>query len=135
MNNQGKFVETLIRADELAKVTGNCYMVLSTRPYEGKDDIPNGITLNLLIEHDNAPEGFYGVKKDGSPREGVLYQNITVTVCNGRKDEDMKAIHAGDHVALYDFDADHSYYINYDLILRYKNFKKVGNSDNEAKDR
>ena len=130
MNNQTKFTETLIKADELAKVTGNKYRVLSTRPYEGKNDLPNGITMELLIMEDHAPAGYYGMKKDGSPREGVIYQNLTVTIANGEKDKMMKEIHAGDEIALYDLDQDHSYFINYELILRFRKYKKINEKDN-----
>lgn len=129
MNNQTKFTETLIKADELAKVTGNKYRVLSTRPYEGKNDLPNGITMELLIMEDHAPAGYYGMKKDGSPREGVIYQNLTVTIANGEKDKMMKEIHAGDMISLHDFDQEHSYLINHDLILRYRAYKKIGASN------
>lgn len=126
MNNTHVFAKTVIDSDLLAKVTGNHYRVLSVNPYPGKGDLPEGVTVNALILEDTAPDGFYGVKSDGiTPREGVIYQNISFTLLTGSTAKAMKDIHAGDEIAVYDFDEAHSYYIDFNLILRYRRYKKV----------
>ena len=126
MNNSSKFVKTVIKIDDLMRITGNKFKVLATKPYEGKNDIKPGITLDLLILEDNAPAGYYGTKPDGSPKEGIMFQNIRVTVCNGEKDKSMADLKAGDDISLYDFDENHSYFIDYNMILRFGRYEKVG---------
>lgn len=133
MNNQSKFAVTVIKNDLLEKITGNRYRVLATKPYAGKGDLPPGVTVDLLIQEDNAPEGFYGVKEDGiTPREGVLFQNMRVTIANGEPAKTLANLKVGDEIRLLDFDQDHSYYIDFNLILRYRNYEKISkeNKDN-----
>ena len=133
MNNQNTFVKTVIMNEKLERVTGNRFRVLATKPYAGKGDLPPGVTVDLLIQEDNAPEGFYGVKADGiTPREGVLYQNMRVTIANGEPAKTLADLKAGDEIRLLDFDQEHSYYIDFNLILRYRNYEKISkeNKDN-----
>lgn len=130
MNNTSKFIETRIKNKEFEQMTGNNFMVLETKPFAGKGDLLPGVNLTLLIQEDHAPAGYYGTKKDGSPREGIQFQNVTVTIANGRTEETMKDLHAGDRIALVGFDPEHSYYIDFNLILRYKDYKKLGGSEN-----
>ena len=126
MNNQNTFVKTVIMNEKLERVTGNRFRVLATKPYAGKGDLPPGVTVDLLIQEDNAPEGFYGVKADGiTPREGVLYQNMRVTIANGEPAKTLADLKAGDEIRLLDFDQEHSYYIDFNLILRYRNYEKI----------
>lgn len=126
MNNAGKFAHTVIDADLLAKITGNRYMVLSINPYNGKKDVPEGVNITALIEEDNAPDGFYGTKADGlTPREGVKYQNISFTLLTGNTIQTMKEIHVGDEIAVFELDQQHSYFIDFNLILRFKRYKKL----------
>lgn len=126
MINQNKFVKTVIMNDTFEKITGNRFRVLATKPYAGKGDLPPGVVVDLLIQQDNAPEGFYGVKADGiTLREGILYQNIRVTIANGEPAKTLADLKAGDEIRLLDFDQEHSYYIDFNLILRYRNYEKI----------
>lgn len=137
MNNCNKFVKTEIMDQELAKITGNVYRVLSVNAYKGKDDVPEGVNVTALVLHDNAPEGYYGTKKDGTPREGIVYQNINFTLLTGDTRKTMQDLHAGDMISVFDIDQEHSYYIDFDLILRFKRYEKINNKagkENPAND-
>jgi hypothetical protein len=126
MNNAGKFAHTVIDGDLLEKITGNRYLVLSINPYKGKDDVPEGVNITALIQEDHAPEGFYGFKADGfTPREGVKYQNINITILSGNTIKTMQDLHVGDEIAVFELDQQHSYFIDFNLILRFKRYKKL----------
>ncbi len=139
MNNETKFAKTVILVDDFLKITGNHFKALSLDTHDGKGKTPNGVRINALIMEDNAPAGFYGLKKDGiTPREGVKFQNITLTIINGNPSEIFQELKVGDEFSVFDFDPENSYYINYSLILRFRrceHYHKKGanNNDNAAK--
>lgn len=116
--NSWNFTRTVIDWDKFARATHNQYRVVSSRPYKDKKGVlPDGVSLTLQIIKDDFD---YGVDKNGNPRENNLFQNFDVTVLNNKIDATK-----GDMVQLLDFDAEHSYVINFDLLLRFKNAKVV----------
>jgi hypothetical protein len=135
MNNETKFAKTVILVDDFLKITGNHFKALGLDAFDGKGKTPNGVRINALIMEDNAPAGFYGLKKDGiTPREGVLFQNITLTIINGNPSEILQDMKVGDEFSVFDFDPDNSYFINYSLILRFRRcerYKKGANNNAE----
>lgn len=110
--NTFMFTRTIVDWDKLAEATGNKFRVVTARPYADKKGIlPNGTTMTLTVLSDTMD---YGVGKDGQPRDNNLFQNFDVTILSK---VDVKK---GDMVELMDFDADHSYAIGFDLLLRFK---------------
>lgn len=106
------YTRTIIDWDKLSKATGNNFRVVAARPYVDKKGVlPNGTTMTLTVLSDNMD---YGVSKDGRPRDNNLYQNFDVTVLR------QISVKKGDLVELVDFDAEHSYAIGFDLLLRFK---------------
>lgn len=110
--NTFMFTRTVIDWPKLEQATGNEYRVVTSRPYHDKKGVlPDGTTMTLTVLADKMD---YGVNKEGKPRDNNLYQNFEVTVF---KTVEVKK---GDMVKLLDFDADHSYAIGFDLLLRFK---------------
>lgn len=110
--NTFMFTRTVIDWPKLEQATGNKYRVVTSRPYRDKKGIlPDGTTMTLTVLADNMD---YGVNKEGKPRDNNLYQNFEVTVFK------TVEVEKGDMVKLLDFDADHSYAIGFDLLLRFK---------------
>jgi len=116
--NSWFFTKTLIDWLAIEKATGNQFRVVSVRPYVDKKGVlPEGYTLTLMVLKDDFD---YGVDKAGKPRESNLFQNFDATVLT-RKQEVKK----GDQVRLIGFDAEHSFAINFDLLLRFRDFEIV----------
>lgn len=100
----------------LADATGNRFLVVSVRPYRDKNGkLPNGFFLTLQIINDSFK---YGFDKQGNPRESNQYRTFDVTILN-----ENLVVKKGDLVELVGFDDEHSYAINFDLILRFKDAK------------
>lgn len=114
--NAWNFTRTVIDWEKFAQATHNQYRVVSTRPYTDKKGVlPNGVTLTLQVIKDDFD---YGVDKDGKPRENNLFQNFDVTVLNDKVDAKK-----GDMVQLLNFDAEHSFVIDFNMYLRFKDAK------------
>lgn len=112
------FIKHVIDWEQIKKATGNKYRVVSVRPYVDKNGVlPDGINLTLTVLEDNFD---YGLDKEGVPRENNLYQNFDATVLNRNH-----KVKKGDIVELVDFDAEHSFAINYDMLLRFKDLKVI----------
>lgn len=109
---------TVILMNKFQEGTGNCYKVVSARPYSDKKGVlPNGYSLTLKVRNDTID---YGFDKDGNPRENNVDQNFDVTVLATHT-----PLKKGDYVALKDFDEEHSFAIGFDLILRFKDYAKL----------
>ena len=114
--NSWHFTRTVIDWEKFAQATHNQYRVVSSRPYKDKKGVlPDGVSLTLQVIKDDFD---YGVDKEGNSRENNLFQNFDVTVLNDKIDAKK-----GDMVQLLNFDAEHSYVINFDLLLRFKDAK------------
>ena len=112
------FTKTVIDWEIIAKATHNQFRVASVRPYVDKKGLlPDGYTLTLTVLQDDFD---YGVDKSGVPRENNVYQNFDVTVLTRKHD-----VKKGDIVRLLDFVPDHSFAINFDMILRFKNLEII----------
>ena len=121
MINTFVYTRTVIDVDKLLLNTGNCFEFVAQRPYvDKKGKLPNGVVVTLHILQDT---GDYGIDKTtGRPRQNNKGQNFDVTVLNGTTSVDIQQ---GDRVCLEAFDPDNSYVINYELLLRFGNIKKV----------
>ena len=115
--NSFVFTKTVIDADALLKAMHNQFRVASVRPFVDKKGIlANGLTLTLNVLYDDFD---YGVdKKTGQPRDNNLYQNFDVTVLDR-----SQPVKKGDFISLGDFDAENSFAIGFDLLLRFKSLR------------
>lgn len=122
MKNTFRFTKTIFMYELFALVTGNEYRVVSQAPYLDKKGTCGcqGTTLTLMILHDSMD---YGVDKNtGAKRDNNIFETFDVTILNGQTHLDLQK---GDLIALKDYDPDHSYVMNFDLILRYKGYTKL----------
>lgn len=112
------FTETVIKSDTILKATGNKYKVVSVREYTDKHGkLPDGYSLTLKVLQDTHD---YGIDKNGIPRENNEDQNFDVTVLSNHTQ-----LKKGDYIALKDFNAENSYFIDFNLILRFNNYEKI----------
>lgn len=110
--NTFAYTRTIIDWPKLEKATGNKYRVVASRPYKDKKGmLPDGVTMTLTVLNDTMD---YGIGKDGRPRDNNQFQNFDVTVLRPVN------VKKGDMVELVEFDAEHSYAIGFDLLLRFK---------------
>ncbi|MBQ8490261.1 MAG: hypothetical protein IJ535_10825 [Pseudobutyrivibrio sp.] len=113
------YTKTIIKGQELIDAMHNQFRVVSCSDYTDKNGkLPDGKRLTLQVMYDDTD---YGVdKKTGKPRDNNVYQTFDVTVLNRNTDFEK-----GDIVALYDFDEEHSYAFDFNLILRFRDCKKI----------
>lgn len=131
ITNGWVFTKTYFDAPKFLAATGNAYRVVSARPFNDKHaKLPDGLTLTLTILEDNYDYG--ADKKTGLKRENNVCQNFDVTVldrsCTPQR---------GDIVQLVDFDAENSFVIKFDYILRFHGVKilqsaQAQNGENHA---
>lgn len=121
MKSSFVFMKTIIDWDKMVSFWGNeFYYVSETEYHDSKGKLPDGVVVTLRIIKD---DGDYGVsKKTGKPFQNNLGQNFDVTILNGKTSTDFKY---EDKVTLIGFDQENSYAVNFDLLLRFKDIKKV----------
>lgn len=122
IQNLWKFIQTQFDAKKFLEVTRNEYQFVSAKPYQSKKNPDDkGTTLTLLITHDSMD---YGVDKNGRKRDNNVLNTFDVTILNGHLEVPFKK---GDKVSLVGFMPEKSYVIGFDLLLRFRDVKKVGN--------
>lgn len=115
--NTFAFTEIVIKADTILKATGNKFKIVSVREYTDKHGkLPDGYSLTLKVLQDTYD---YGLDKNGNPRENNEDQNFDVTVLSNHT-----KLKKGDYIALKDFNAENSYFNDFNLILRFNNYEK-----------
>ncbi|HLQ83388.1 MAG TPA: hypothetical protein VK121_06075 [Pseudogracilibacillus sp.] len=121
ISNAWVFTETRFKAEEFLANTKNIYRFVSQRPYASKNNPEDvGVTITLLIIKDSTDYGFD--KKTGLKRDNNTLNSFDVTILNGK---DSLDISKGDEVKLIDFIPEKSFVIGFDLILRFKEVKKI----------
>lgn len=122
MINTFVYTENRVKGNIFLENTGNIFEFVAQRPYRDKKGVlPDGVILTLHILQDN---GDYGVDKEtGAPRATNRGQNFDATILCGKTHLDFKE---DDLIALEGFDYEHSMAINFDLLLRFRGAKKVG---------
>ena len=122
MKNSWKFTKTVVLGNEFTEATGNKYMVVSQTPFldkSGKIGI-KGTTLSLMIMEDHTD---YGIDKiTGEPRDNNQFETFDVTILNG---ETHLPLVKGDYISLQDFDEENSYSMNYNIVMRFLDYKKI----------
>lgn len=110
------FQQKIILWDVIAEATKNQFRVVAVRDYtDKKGKLPDGLTLTLMVLHDDYD---YGIDKSGKPRENNLYTTFDATVLTR-----AHTVKKGDIVKLLDFDVENSFAINFDMILRFRDLK------------
>lgn len=101
--------------NKFASATHNEYQVIFFREYVDKKGIlPDGLTLTLQVIHDDYDYGFND--KGEKILDNTLNQfDVTVFI--------RKPVQKGDLISLIGYDEDHTYYIDFNLILRFEDFE------------
>lgn len=122
MFKASKYVKTVIDADKMLQDFENIFMVVSTRPYQGKPEqnLPPGATFTLQVMKDNSEVEID--KKTNLPMENNLMEQFQVTIPGQPYPSNIKR---GDYVRLGKFMPEVSYFINFNLILRFGEIVKV----------
>ena len=119
--NPWAYTQTQFNDGKFSKATRNEYQLVSQKPYQSKKNPDDkGVTLNLLIIHDDMD---YGVDKNGRKRDNNVLNTFEVTVLNGQSEVPFKK---GEKVSLVGFIPEKSYVIGFDLLLRFRDVKKAG---------
>lgn len=121
IQNSWKYTQTVFDAEAFLKATRNEFQFVSGRLYESKKNPEDkGVTLTLLITHDDMD---YGIDKSGHKRDNNVLNTFDVTILNGHSEMPFKK---GDKVSLVGFIPEKSYVMGFDLLLRFRDVKKVG---------
>lgn len=119
--NSWVYTQTQFNAELFLEKTGNEFQFVSQKPYQSKKNPDDkGTTLTLLITRDSMD---YGVDKNGRKRDNNILNTFDVTILNGQSEVPFKK---GDKVSLIGFIPEKSYVIGFDLLLRFRDVKKVG---------
>lgn len=124
--NGMRYTKTVILADEFLKDTRNCYRFVSQSKYKGSDSkdgkpgLKPGANIVLQIMYDDAPPIID--KETKQPMENSVLDTFMVTIPNVEYPLPLKK---GDFVSLENFLSDHSYFIKFNLILRFGGYKKL----------
>ena len=127
-----KYVRTVIDADKFLTDCHNTFRVCSKRAYKGKTDkgIPAGTTFDLQVMVDDS-ESYYD--KNGNLIENNLLEIFQATIPG--HDYASSTIKKGDVVALGKLMEEISYYIDFNLILRFDGITKLQPPKNEGGNR
>ena len=124
IQNSWVYTQTKFDAEKFLEATGNEYLYVTQKPYQSKKNPDDkGFTLTLSIIHDSMD---YGVDKNGRKRDNNGLSTFDVTILNGQSVLPFKK---GDRVSLVGFIPEKSYVIGFDLLLRFRNVKKAGDSN------
>lgn len=124
IQNSWVFTQTQFDEKKFLEATRNEYQFVSAKSYQSKKNPEDkGVTLTLLIIHDNID---YGVDKSGRKRDNNVLNTFEVTILNGQSEVPFKK---GEKVSLVGFIPEKSYVIGFDLLLRFRDVKKVGDSN------
>ena len=124
IQNSWVYTRTSFDAETFLKATRNVFQFVSGKPYQSKKNPEDkGVTLTLLVMYDDMD---YGVDKSGRKRDNNVLNTFDVTILNGHSELSFKK---GDKVSLAGFIPEKSYVIGFDLLLRFRDVKKVGDSN------
>lgn len=115
-----KYQKTTVKGNEFLKDTENIYRLVSQRPwFDKKGILGEGVIVVGQIIKDNSkyPEG----------KDNMILENFEAYIICGSQDIGLKK---GDYFSLDGFIEEHSYYINYNYILRFRGIKKIDIKEN-----
>lgn len=126
IQNAYRYSVTKINIDQFFRDTLNEYLVVSQRPYRGKTDLDGKIIIepgaNITLQVITDISEPVIDKKTGEIKENNELETFEVTIEGCQYPLPLKK---GDKVSLGDFDEENSYYINYNLILRFRKIKLI----------
>lgn len=119
IKNAYRYVKTVVDGKRILLDLKNCFRVVSSRQSKGspKKGIEPGTTITLQITEDIS-EPIYD-KETGEVKDNNVFETFDVTIV-GKTDLGLKK---GDLVALEGFLPEISYYINFNLILRFSDVR------------
>lgn len=124
IQNSWVYTQTQFDWEKFSEATGNTFLYAFQKPFQSKKEPEDkGVTLTLSIIHDSMD---YGVDKNGHKRDNNVLNAFDVTILNGQSE---MPFNKGDKVSLIGFIPEKSYVIGFDLLLRFKDAKKVGDSN------
>ena len=108
LKNVGRYVETIIHADKLIGDFDNDFT------FTGQSAGKHGVNITVQVNKDNSEPIID--KKTGLVKDDNFLAVFPVTIVDAKYPLPFKK---GDHVSLYDFKPEMSYFIDYNLILRF----------------
>ncbi len=120
IKNNHRYIKTIVNGEEFLNDTRNKYRVVGQREYKGKPDknIPAGATVTLQIIEDHSEPIID--KATGRIKDNNVFETFDATIIGVTY---PLPFNKGDYVALEDFKEEISYYINFNLILRFGGIK------------
>lgn len=116
--NSSAYIKTVIDWPRMNADWGGVYRLVSQRSYKGKPGLPAGVMVRLQIIEDHAEPRID--KKTGRPLDNNVFETFEATIPGTPY---PLAFKKGDYVSLDGFMPDASYYIDYNLILRFESIK------------
>lgn len=117
-----RYVKTEVKGDDLLADFGNRFRFVGQRKYPGNSEkgLESGAIVTLMITEDHSKPV---IDKDtGLERENSVYETFDVTIPGVSYPLPIKK---GEYVKLGEFMPEASWFINNQLILRYKHIEKI----------
>lgn len=120
-----RYIKHVIDAQKLLEDFDNRFLLVSQRKYngkivDGKVITPEGVTVTVQILTDRSEPVID--KNTGEIMDDNVYETFDATILGASYPLPLKK---GDIVSLLNFATDNSYYVDFNLILRFKGIKKV----------
>lgn len=125
-----RYTRTIVEGDKFLEDTGNEYMLISQRKYKGKTDrdgnpvLEPGVTVTLQIMRDTSQP--IVDKETGLILDDNALETFEATIVDCPYPLPYKK---GDRVSLHGFLTEHSYYINFNFILRFLGISRIGDAE------
>lgn len=122
IQNGYRYVKNVVDGDRMLKDLGNQFRLVGQKPYKGNPEkgLAAGTTVTLQIICDNSAPIID--KTTGKPKDNNVFETFDATIIGATYPLPLVK---GDYVALGNFRADISYYIDFNFILRFGAIKKL----------
>lgn len=117
LSNVSRYTKVVIDWGLMSSDFDGVFRVVSQRPYKGKPEagLAPGTTFTLQVVEDKAPPVID--KTTGKPKENNVFETFEATVVG---QEYPAPFRKGDYVELDGFMPEASFYIDFNLILRFQ---------------
>ena len=120
-----RYIKQLIDVQKLLDDFDNRFLLVSQRKYngkivDGKVITPEGVSVTVQILTDRSDPVVN--KNTGKIMDDNKFETFDVTILGASYPLPLKK---GDIVSFHDFESDSSYYVDFNLILRFKGIEKV----------
>lgn len=122
INNAYRYSKTIVLGDKLLHDTKNRYMFVKQSEYKGNPDkgLAPGVNLELQVLEDISEPIID--KNTGLEKDNNVLENFSVQIVGAKYPLPLKK---GDYISLEDFMEEASFLFGFDLILRFKGYKKL----------